>query len=77
MHMTFGRLGEVDAAAKMSGMEAALPAVRTYRLGVAPATLVRLGLTILVVGLGFAIAFRGDGGDPAQHVHRHSGVLGV
>jgi hypothetical protein len=30
--MTFGRLGAVDAAAKMSGMEGAPPAVRTYRL---------------------------------------------
>jgi hypothetical protein len=30
MHMTFGRLGTVDAAAKMSGMEGALPA--TWRL---------------------------------------------
>jgi hypothetical protein len=30
MHMTFGRLGAVDAAAKMSGMEGALPA--TWRL---------------------------------------------
>jgi hypothetical protein len=32
MHMTFGRLGAVDRQAKMSGMEGALPAVRTYRL---------------------------------------------
>jgi hypothetical protein len=35
MHMTFGRLGAVDAAAKMSGMEGALPA--TWRLPTVPA----------------------------------------
>jgi hypothetical protein len=46
MHMTFGRLGAVDRQAKMSGMEGALPAVRTLP------RIDRMTLLIIVVALG-------------------------
>jgi hypothetical protein len=61
MHMTFGRLGTVDAAAKMSGMEGALPAVRTYRLPLwRIANLLALG-GVIFVAAGIALAgYKGD-----------------
>jgi hypothetical protein len=58
--MTFGRLGAVDAAAKMSGMEGALPAVRTYRLplnwrwlGIAAMIAVNTVLLVIVIAAFF------------------------
>jgi hypothetical protein len=51
MHMTFGRLGAVDAAAKISGMEGALPA--TWRLP--HHRYLRLVGTALVIGISVAL----------------------
>jgi hypothetical protein len=61
MHMTFGRLGAVDRQAKMSGMEGALPAVRTYRLPLwRIANLLALG-GVVFVAAGIALAgYKGD-----------------
>jgi hypothetical protein len=54
MHMTFGRLGAVDAAAKMSGMEGALPA--TWRLPRNRWTRYQLALAV-AVGVGIAMTY--------------------
>jgi hypothetical protein len=64
MHMTFGRLGAVDAAAKMSGMEGALPATTWRFAGVRRdlwlLTLYALASLALVV---LTSAGTGPGGD--------------
>jgi hypothetical protein len=74
MHMTFGRLGAVDAAAKMSGMEGALPAVRTLpRLDLWRVANV-LALAFLVAAWLFLRRFSPDGIDAHAYWMTRDGI---